>query len=107
MLEHLGYRVLTANDGDEAIKIYKKGFGDIACVLLDFNMTRLDGERVLRRLRRVSNDVRVILCSSETEQNMASRLLGLGVAAYLARPYHLEELKKTVVAVLASDENQR
>ena len=48
MIEQAGFTVLTANDGEEAIRLYHQHKDDIACVLLDLTMPKMNGEETFR-----------------------------------------------------------
>ena len=92
LLERLGFSVLTAADGVEALAIFQSRAAEIACVLLDLTMPRMDGEETLRALRRLQPNVRVLLCSGYGEQQVASRVRDLNSVEFLQKPYQMAEL---------------
>jgi two-component system cell cycle sensor histidine kinase/response regulator CckA len=92
LLERRGFRVLSAADGTEAIRLYGAHTGAIAAVLLDMNMPHLDGLETLVRLRRIDAGVRVILSSGYTEHHASERFAGHKLAGFVAKPYSEEEL---------------
>ena len=100
MLERMGLTVLTASDGREAVDLFTKHSDEISCVLLDFSMPRMDGEETLRELRRVKDDVRVILSSGYPAQHIEERFAGQDIAAFVQKPYQIEVLAETLRAVL-------
>ncbi|MGZ9196963.1 MAG: PAS domain S-box protein, partial [Candidatus Deferrimicrobiaceae bacterium] len=53
MLESLGFRVLTATDGQEAVEVFRTHMDEIRCVVLDLTMPRMDGEETFREIRRL------------------------------------------------------
>ena len=63
MIEHAGFVALTANDGEDAVRLYREHQDAIVCVLLDLTMPKMNGEETLRELQRISPNVRVILSS--------------------------------------------
>ena len=73
---------------------------DIRLVLLDLTMPRMDGEECLRELRRIKQDVRVLLSSGFNEQDAISRFSGKGLAGFIQKPYQIttfsEKLKKSL-----------
>ena len=93
MLSSLGFTVLTAADGREALKIYAEHRDEIALVLLDLTMPRMDGEETLRELRLLDPQVRVVMSSGYTETDIASRLADEAPAGFLQKPYTLTELR--------------
>jgi two-component system cell cycle sensor histidine kinase/response regulator CckA len=87
MLERVGMQVLLAADGRKALEIFRARSREIACVVLDLTMPRLGGEEVLQDMRRIREDVKVILCSGYNEQDITQRFLGQGLAGFLQKPY--------------------
>jgi two-component system cell cycle sensor histidine kinase/response regulator CckA len=92
MLERAGFEVRTAMDGREALGVFGKYQGDIVCVVLDLMMPNMDGEETLRELRRIQEDVKVVLSSGYHEQDVTERLAGTGFAGFLNKPYTEETL---------------
>ncbi len=95
MLRELGFEVLTANDGWEAVEIFKST-PDIACVILDLTMPHMDGEQCFRELRQLNPCVKVIMSSGYNEQEVTQKFVGKGLAGFLQKPYKLSLLKETL-----------
>jgi PAS domain S-box-containing protein len=93
MQNALGFSVKTARDGDEAVRIFEQHGGELACVILDLTMPRLDGEATFHALRRIRDDVPVILSSGYNEQEITNRFVGGGLAGFIQKPYQLETLR--------------
>jgi PAS domain S-box-containing protein len=100
MLEYLGFGVVAVGDGWEAVRTFRERRGEIACVLLDLTMPRMDGEETLQELRRIDEDVRVVLSSGYNEQEVTQRFVGQGLAGFIQKPYQVETLKERLRAVL-------
>lgn len=96
MLELLGFKVLTAADGHQAIEIFRAHQDEIACVVLDLTMPQMDGPTVLKELRRIKPDLPVILSSGYSEPETKRRLSGENVASFIQKPYQLRVLAKTI-----------
>ena len=92
MLEKTGFSVLTAEDGGQAVKIFKEHAGDIVGVVLDLTMPVMDGEETFRQLRRIRKDVRVLLASGYNEQELAIQFAGKGFAGFMHKPFHRQTL---------------
>ncbi|MEM9598659.1 MAG: response regulator, partial [Acidobacteriota bacterium] len=92
MLGRLGFRVLAAEGGAEALETYARNLGEIDLVILDLSMPRMDGEETLRGLRAIKEDVRVVLSSGYAEDMAVERFEGLGLAGFLQKPYRQTEL---------------
>ncbi len=96
MLEKLGFSVITAGDGREAIEIYRMRGHEIAVVLLDLTMPHMNGEEAFRELRRIDPAVRVILSSGYSEHEIAARFSGKGLAAFIQKPYQIARLREAL-----------
>jgi len=92
-----GYRVLTAYDGIEALKLAREGHPDL--IVLDLMLPGMDGLEVCRKLREES-DVPIIMLTARTTEN--DRLAGLDMGAddYVTKPFSPRELAARVRAVL-------
>ena len=99
-LSRYGYTVLTATRGEEALTLYRKHAGKIAVVVLDIKMPDLDGHETFRRLRAIEPAARVIISSGYDQESDKERLLREGVAAFVGKPYRVEELVRTVGSVI-------
>ena len=87
MLERAGFKVRTATDGHKALEIFRRYQGDIVCVVLDLMMPNMDGVETLGELRRIQEDVKVVLSSGYHEQDVTERLAGVDFAGFLKKPY--------------------
>lgn len=91
-LERQGYKVLIARDGLEAVALFRQRCDEIRLVLLDMTMPHLDGEETFRELRRIREDVRVILTSGYNEQEATNRFVGKGLCGFIQKPYRPSDL---------------
>ena len=94
MLERIGFRVLPAQDGIEALEALDRSNQAVTAVLLDVSMPRMGGAETLRRIRELRRDLPVILMSGYTEQEVASKLLNgdHGATGFLQKPFLPEDL---------------
>ena len=99
-LEAFGYRVLTANDGTEALALYADKKNEIAVVLTDIVMPFMDGPATIRALHRMNPSVRIIAASGLGTGMHAGEGTLEGVAVFLNKPYTAERLLKTLAEVL-------
>ncbi|MBI1387514.1 MAG: response regulator, partial [bacterium] len=100
MLKALGFTVLTANDGEEAIGVLQEHKGEITCVLLDLTMPRMDGEETFRELRRIHKEIPVIMTSGYNEQEITQRFVGKGLSGFIQKPFSLRDLEKKMRQLL-------
>ncbi len=96
MLESLGFRVITAGDGAEALELFAGRCDEIWCVLMDLTMPRMDGEEAFREMRRIKKDVRVILSSGYNEQEVSQKFVGKGLGGFIQKPFQLKDLRKAL-----------
>ncbi|MDJ0836239.1 MAG: response regulator [Acidobacteriota bacterium] len=92
MLEHLGFQVLVAEGGRRALQLFTEQGQNIVCVILDLAMPDMDGEETFRALRRIRENVRVLLASGFSEQEVAERFQGLGLSGFIQKPFQIKEL---------------
>jgi PAS domain S-box-containing protein len=96
MLEELGFTVLLAEDGREAIDIYRDHASEVVLVVLDLTMPNVSGEEAFSEIRRVNRDARIILSSGYNEQEVSNRFVGKGLAGFIQKPYRYEALRDKV-----------
>jgi PAS domain S-box-containing protein len=98
MLQRLGFEVISAVDGQQALERFRERPADVTFVLLDLTMPRLDGEECVGKLREIRADVPILLTSGYDQQTVAVRLSSLNLAGFLQKPYRFEDLATAVRA---------
>ena len=101
MLELLGFRVLVAADGREALEIYQRFSNEIVCVVLDLNMPHMNGEQTLKQLRLSRHDVPVVLSSGFSEIQLKAGVAGQQVSAFIKKPYDFQSLSDVLQSILS------
>ena len=96
ILETHGYRVITANDGKEAIELYIQNREEIKLVLMDMMMPVMDGSVSIRELRKANPEVKIIAVSGLTQKDKIAKVDGILVQAFLTKPYTAEKLLNTI-----------
>jgi PAS domain S-box-containing protein len=104
ILEGLGYRVLVAANGAEAIGVYARHQSTIAVVLTDMAMPVMDGEALMVALKALNPRVRVIGSSGFAVNGLPPKARSAGIQHFIAKPYTAESLLKTIRTVLESPE---
>jgi CheY-like chemotaxis protein len=92
MLEAIGFAVLTAGDGEEALEVLRGAGAEVSCVILDLTLPRKDGVGTLRELRAAGATVSVILSSGLSQHDPGARVPAGAVAGFVQKPYRLAEL---------------
>lgn len=100
MLELLGFDVLTAEDGSQAVKIFRQQADSISCVLLDLTMPNMDGREAFREIRALRPEVTVVLCSGFNELDATQHFEGLGLAGFIQKPFKIRALQNKLEEVL-------
>jgi PAS domain S-box-containing protein len=95
MLEILGFTVITAKEGNEAIEVFMAN-PDIAFVILDLTMPQMDGEECFRELKQLKSDLKVVISSGFSEQEVSQKFAGRGIAGFIQKPYKLSVLKEAI-----------
>ena len=102
-LEGRGYEVRAAESGAIALGILEPFEPDV--VLLDVSMPEMDGVEVLKRIVEARPTLPVIMVTANADIGVTSRLLALGAADYIPKPFDLEYLDQAVsIQVTASQD---
>ncbi|MDQ5985178.1 MAG: Sensor histidine kinase RcsC [Syntrophus sp. SKADARSKE-3] len=101
-LDILGYKVMTARNGQEAIAIYQEHAQEIDLVLLDMIMPGMNGGEVFDVIKAINPDIRVILSSGYSIDGKAKEILQRGIKAFIQKPFRMDSLAKKIREVLSS-----
>ena len=101
VLEQMGFEVLTAQNGVEALAEARRCGGRIEVVLLDMTMPRMGGEETFRSMHRAYPAVPIILSSGYNERDAIATLAGKGIAGFLQKPYAAKVLMDAVREAIA------
>ncbi|MBU2550988.1 MAG: response regulator [Proteobacteria bacterium] len=100
VLQHFGYRTMTASDGREAVKIYTDKKDEIDLIILDIGMPVMGGHQCLVELRKVNPSARVLMASGYSINGHARKAIESGAMGFISKPYQLNELITRVRAAL-------
>ena len=105
-VEVLDGNLLEASDGIEALEIMEREYDSIDLVLLDWNMPRLNGMEVLKRLKadKRFKSVPVMMVTTESERQNIVKAIQEGAVHYLVKPFTIEELVKRIMESLGKGE---
>ncbi len=103
ILERVGYRVLTADDGGEGTEIFQDQHDEIDLVIMDWRMPGLDGHHWIKPMLQIDPRANIIFCTAYELDEFALRELGSNVITMLKKPVSPEKLVDVVGKALASD----
>ncbi len=95
-LRRLGYETILCADGLAAEAVFREQADGIDLVILDLVMPRLGGAETFARLHAIASDVPVIIASGFSQNEAVEALRRAGAAGFLAKPYQLGQLSRTV-----------
>ena len=99
-LERLGYKVLLAQDGEEAVRLYEQRRQEISAVVMDMTMPKLTGKQAMKKMMQIDPKVRVLLASGYTSEGSAKELIQDGAADFLPKPYTIMPLAQALRKVI-------
>jgi PAS domain S-box-containing protein len=102
LLKLLGFTVVEAASGREAIEAMKTMAGAVSCAIVDMTMPGMNGIAASSELRRIRPDLRIILTSGYLQQEVEDGLAKDGAVGFLHKPYQLSELRALLGRVLRS-----
>jgi len=100
MLEQMGYEVLTAGGGREAIDIYEKNKARIDIVILDMIMPDMNGGDTYDRMKEIDPDVKVLLSSGYSINGDATEIMDRGCNAFIQKPFNIKQLSRKLRGIL-------
>jgi PAS domain S-box-containing protein len=87
LLERLGYQVLLAENGMQALEVFQEHAGEISIVLLDLTMPVMSGEETFPRLKEICSQVKIFLTSGFSEKDVLRRFEGQGISGFVQKPF--------------------
>lgn len=100
LLKLMGYQVLTAENGEEAIEIYKKNKETIEIVILDMSMPGKDGGETYDMLKKINPAVKVLLSSGYNIDGQAAEILARGCSGFIQKPFRVKTLSQKIKEIL-------
>lgn len=104
-LQKLGYSVLLAENGLDAVEIYENNPGQIDLVLLDMIMPKQGGHTTFHKLKEIDPNVSVLLSSGFVSMEDVDDLLNSGAAGFLPKPHRIRDMAAKIRSVLDAKKN--
>ncbi len=105
LLENLGYEVIVAKGGEQAIEYVKKKGNQVDLVILDMVMPKMDGGMTFDKIRELYPSVPFILSSGYSLDGQATRIMQKGCNGFLQKPFGLSDLSRKIRRILDGEEN--
>jgi PAS domain S-box-containing protein len=103
LLRELGYTVIPARSGQEAIDIYSERYADIDLIVMDMIMPGLSGGETFDRLKRINPRAKVLLSSGYSINGQASQIMERGCDGFIQKPFNLQQLSAKLRQILGDE----
>jgi len=100
LLQALGFKVLTAGDGREAIDRFQENQNSISAVILDLTMPHVSGAEAFRELRQMRGDLPILITSGYAEEDIVGQFRESGPVSFIQKPYRGSDLLSRLLGVL-------
>ena len=100
LFDQLGYEVLTAGSGKEAIEIFEENKEHIDIVLLDMIMPDMSGGDTYDRMKSIDPDIKVLLSSGYSINGQATEIMDRGCNGFIQKPFKMKELSQKLRGIL-------
>lgn len=100
MLEEIGYKVIVARDGAEALDLYKSAKYNFDVVITDMIMPVSSGKDIFFKLKEINKDCKIVLSSGFTMDEDLKKLKDAGLSGFIQKPYQISELSHLLSEIL-------
>ncbi|MBW2173288.1 MAG: response regulator, partial [Deltaproteobacteria bacterium] len=100
LLRGFGYTVLTAGNGEEALKVFLRERGHIDLVILDLIMAGMGGKRCLEEMLKIDPEVKIVVMTGYAVDDHVTQALERGAKGVLNKPFRAEEIGNTIRRIL-------
>jgi PAS domain S-box-containing protein len=106
LMQGLGFSVIEAANGKEALELYQQNSADITLVVADMGMPVMDGYEMFRELKKLDPKLPIIISSGFGESDIGSKIPGEAIAGMINKPYNLEHLREVLKGVVEGCQKQ-
>ena len=100
MLERLGYSVLVAKNGSQALALYSENRDRVDAVILDMIMPEMSGGETFDRLKEMNPEIKVLLSSGYSIDGKAEAIMGRGCKGFIQKPFTMTILSHRIRELL-------
>ena len=104
ILQKLGYKVLDARDGQEAIEVFLNNQSEVDLVILDMKMP-YNGGTAFFQLKKINANVKVLIASGYAKDQQIREMMEQGCCGFIQKPFSINALSQKIMNVL-NDQNQ-
>jgi len=101
ILKELGYTVVRAKGGIEAIKAFKENRDKIDMVILDMIMPDIGGSEVYDKLKEINPEIKVLLSSGYSIDTMATEIMNKGCNGFIQKPFNVGKISQKIREILS------
>lgn len=102
MLRHIGYEVLKARDGEEAIAVFAKHQDMVDVIILDMRLPGMNGATVFEQLRKINSNTRVLLASGYFDNHLSGVILDQNCNDFIQKPFDFKQLRQKLEKLMKS-----
>ena len=95
MLHNLGYKVLDAKDGKEAIEVFLKNQSEVDLVILDMKMP-FNGGTTFYQLKKINTNVKVLIASGYAKDQQIKEMMEKGCSGFIQKPFSIKSLSQKI-----------
>ncbi len=100
LLEELGYSVIKASDGREAMTLFEENRGSIDLVVLDMVMPGMGGREIFEKIKEIKQDIKVLLSSGYSNDGEPSELMSKGCDGFIQKPFSIATFSQIIREIL-------
>jgi two-component system cell cycle sensor histidine kinase/response regulator CckA len=100
MLSHFGFTILTAENGEAAIEVFRREKNRICLVILDMNMPGMDGLHCLRQMIALNPDVKVVVASGYASSRDVEDMFRAGACEFIAKPFRFRDVIQRINEII-------
>ncbi|MGO8879860.1 MAG: response regulator [Desulfomonilaceae bacterium] len=102
-MSSVGYKIITAANGKDALEIYQKDRERISLVILDLIMPKMDGKQFLTEILEIDTKANVLVVSGFPVDRQANSMLAAGAKAFVQKPFNAKQLLDKIRQILDED----
>ncbi|PUE65109.1 hypothetical protein B0174_04735 [Arcobacter caeni] len=100
LLDSLLKKVYVAQDGLEGLKIFEENKNNIDLIISDINMPKMDGLSMCEAIRKINNEIPLVITSAHSDTNFLRRSIEIGVTTYAMKPIDLYQLMESIIKAM-------